>query len=181
MKESTLRIDVFHHTDKCCDNIELLDDVMDSLESIHRKVDIIMADITALNDAVAALEAAEGAAAEELRALVTDVENLTAGEISQEQIDALTERTTNVVNALNNATTSAEDATPGPTPTGPVKPVYTFTEGGVPSEEYSDSGFVTSEGGAELLYFSGDTEGGEPTGAVEGSYVVYTGEAVAKA
>lgn len=152
-----------------------------SLNQLHRKADQIMADLTRLNEAVAELETAEAAAAAEMRVLVTDIENLTAGAVTQADIDAITDKATSVATALTEATTGAQTsvppASPPEGPTGPNKPVYLFTgtEGGQ-SDQYVASGFETAEETPrQLFYFGGDTEGGEPTGAVEGSYEVYTG------
>lgn len=76
--------------------------------ALHRKVDKLMADVTGLEAAVEALATAEGAAVTELSALKDEVAQLTAGgTISQEQIDAITSKVTDVATALTTAATDA--------------------------------------------------------------------------
>jgi hypothetical protein len=85
-----------------------------SLGALHRKVNKIMGDLTALNTAVDNLVAAESAAATELGELRDEVAQLTAGEITQEQIDAITTKVTGVADALTAA--SADPAPPAEPP-----------------------------------------------------------------
>lgn len=73
----------------------------ESLESLHRKVDKVLTDLTALNNAVDALEAKEAAVASELSALRDEIAQLSAGTITQEQIDGLAARVTAVGEKLN--------------------------------------------------------------------------------
>jgi outer membrane murein-binding lipoprotein Lpp len=87
-----------------------------SLGALHRKVDRLMADISALEAAVDALAAAEGAAVGEIGALKDEIAQLNAGEpLSQEKIDAITQRVTDVTTAL---TSAAQEAPAGETPPG---------------------------------------------------------------
>lgn len=109
--------------------VELLDLMMDreelrSLTALHRKVDQLVADVQALNDAVAALEASEQAAVQELSDLAGEVAALQAGTITQEQIDSLTGRVTNVATALKTATDAgaATDAGEPPPAAAPGEP-----------------------------------------------------------
>lgn len=153
-----------------------------SLNQLQRKADKIMADLTLLNEAVVELEGAEAAAAAEMRELVTDVENLTAGEVSQADIDAITNKATAVATALTEATTGAESAVKPPAPpeepAAPTKPVYIHenVEAAVDPTLWVASGFQTTEETPRpLWYFTADTDGGEPTGAVEGEWTVYAG------
>jgi outer membrane murein-binding lipoprotein Lpp len=87
-----------------------------SVVALHRKVDKLMADVTGLEAAVEALATAEGAAVTELGALKDEIAQLTAGgTISQEQIDAITNKVTDVATALTSAATDAAgtgEATP---------------------------------------------------------------------
>lgn len=104
------------------------------LGAINRKVNKLMADITALNAAVDSLVAAEGAAANELTALRDEIAALSAGDITQEQIDGITQRVTDVATALNTASADpAPPAEPGAPPAEepPVPPA----EGGEPPAE----------------------------------------------
>jgi hypothetical protein len=73
------------------------------LGALHRKVDRLMANVEGLEAAVDALAAAEGAAVAELTALKDEVAQLTAGEITQEQIDGITSKVTDVATALASA------------------------------------------------------------------------------
>jgi multidrug resistance efflux pump len=104
------------------------DDDLDHLERIERKINrilersiTIMADLSALNAAVTQLQTDEQAAAAELAALAAQVSSLTAGTISQAQIDALTASVTSTAQALSDATTAAS-GTPAPTTTTPGTP-----------------------------------------------------------
>jgi hypothetical protein len=81
-----------------------------SLGALHRKVNRLMANVEGLEAAVDALAAAEGAAVAELTALKDEVAQLTAGEITQEQIDGITSKVTDVATAL--ATAAAPPAPP---------------------------------------------------------------------
>ncbi len=114
------------------------DEVLRSLRALHRKVDKIMADITALEAAVEEMAVAEVAAAAELGELVTEIATLTAGEISQEQIDTLTEKASGIATALNSATDAAEAATAPPAEPPaeePVEPGEEPTPAEPPAEE----------------------------------------------
>lgn len=81
-----------------------------SLGALHRKVNRLMANVEGLEAAVDALAQAEGAAVAELTALKDEVAQLSAGEISQEQIDSITGKVTDVATAL--ATAAAPTAPP---------------------------------------------------------------------
>lgn len=103
-----------------------------------------MADITALEGAVEEMAIAEVAAAGELGQLVAEIGTLVAGEITQSQIDALTEKASGVATALSAATTDAETATappeepPAEEPTPaelPVEPPAEEPAGETPAEE----------------------------------------------
>lgn len=179
----------FHHNDEHdhreCDPQWCL---VAFLYKLDGKVDQIMADITALNAAVAEVEEAEAAAAEEFRALATEIENLEAGDVPQSAIDSLTERATAAAKALTEATTGAESQVeptpePNPSPTEPTKPVYVHeVDQPVDANLWVSSGFQTDEETPRPLYYSSaDSEGGEPTGAVEGEWSVYTGPVKATA
>jgi outer membrane murein-binding lipoprotein Lpp len=87
------------------------------LGALHRKVDKLMTDISALQAAVDNLVAAEGAAAEELVALKDEIATLQAGTISQEQIDSITGKVTSVADALTTATQEAGES-PAPPAAG---------------------------------------------------------------
>lgn len=99
-------------------NVHLdLGDLITALNTTNRKLGTIMADLNALTAAVDALVASEGAAATELQHLADEVATLTAGSVTQEQIDSVTSKVTAVADALNAAVTDAEgDANP------PVEP-----------------------------------------------------------
>ena len=77
----------------------------ESLESLHRKVDTNMGDLTKLNESVDRLLAGQSAAADEMAALRDEVANLQAGTITQEQIDSITtkveEATTRLADSVN--------------------------------------------------------------------------------
>jgi hypothetical protein len=114
-----------------------------SVVALHRKVDKLMADLSALQTAVDGLVAVEGAAAEELVALKDEVAQLQVGSISQEQIDSITSKVTGVADALTQATEAAKAEPQPPAPEGggepPVEPPP--AEGGEPAP--------APEGGAE--------------------------------
>lgn len=81
------------------------------LLALNRKVDRLMANIEALDAAVTQLGEAQGLAVAELQELRDEIAELEAGEISQEKIDALTEKVTGVATTL---TAAAQDpAQPG--------------------------------------------------------------------
>lgn len=105
-----------------------------SVIALHRKVDRIMTDIAALEEAVNALATAEGAAVAELTVLKEEVAQLTAGEITQEQIDAITGKVTDVATALTTAATDAAGGTkePGPGDGGGVEEPPAGEGGGEP-------------------------------------------------
>lgn len=94
--------------------------VIHLLDQINRKASHIMADLTALQASVDSLATAEAAAAGELQALVDEIAALEAGDVTQEQIDAITTRATQVADALNSAVKQAQDATDGDPATPPV-------------------------------------------------------------
>lgn len=77
------------------------------LESLHGKVNKLMADVSALQAAVDELVVVDGAAAAELSELAAEVAGLQAGEITQEQIDSITEKVTGTARALKQATEEA--------------------------------------------------------------------------
>jgi outer membrane murein-binding lipoprotein Lpp len=66
------------------------------VESLHGKVDKVLTDLTALNNSVDALVANEAAVASELGALRDEVAQLSAGTITQEQIDNIAAKVTAV-------------------------------------------------------------------------------------
>lgn len=86
----------------------------DQPSSIERKLDTIMADLTALNAAVMALSDAEHAAAAELSKLADEVAGLTAGAVTQDQIDSIAASVTNVASQLQADVAGAEPAPPAP-------------------------------------------------------------------
>jgi outer membrane murein-binding lipoprotein Lpp len=173
--------------------------VLTMLGALHRKVDKLMTDLTALQAAVDGLVGAEGAAAEELVALKDEVAQLTAGTITQDQIDSIASKVTDTANALTAATEAAKapDAPPAEEPAPeppaeepapaeppaapqPTKPVYQhLTEDPIDESQWALSGFETvpTDGGASLplYYFGADIDGGGATGAVEGVWAQYTG------
>lgn len=152
------------------------------LRQIDGKVDKIMTDITRLESVINQLAEAEGAAVTELKDLATQISELEVGNITQDQVDTLTDKAQAAVEALTTATTQTADEHPDPTPTpeNPTKPVYTHEgEGTIDTSLWTSSGFVTEgETPESLYYYSTDVEGGDATGAVEGEWVVYTGTAV---
>lgn len=81
---------------------------------IERKLDSIMADLSALNAAVMALSDAEHAAAAELSKLADEVASLTAGAVTQDQIDSIAASVTNVASQLQADVAGAESAPPAP-------------------------------------------------------------------
>jgi len=114
------------------------------LESINRKVDAVMTDLTALNDAVDALVATDAAAAAEMSALREEIGKLTAGTITQEQIDALAQRVTDASSALAAAVqvpdggvggTGAEAPAPEEPPVAEAPAEETGPEGSAPGDE----------------------------------------------
>ena len=94
------------------------------LLSLHRKVDALMADVSALQAAVDQLVVVEAAAAAELADLAGEVAALTAGEITQEQIDSITQKVTATADALKVATEEADtdDVPPVEPPVEPPAP-----------------------------------------------------------
>ena len=102
-----VRVETIRRFD-CDDDCDQPASLRGLLESLHRKVDQLMADVSALEAAVENLTVVEGAAAAELSALAAEVAQLTAGEITQEQIDGITQKVTDTANALTAATQAAE-------------------------------------------------------------------------
>lgn len=100
------------------------------LEPIHHKLDqilraqgVVMADVSSLNAAIEALDADEVAAVDEMKALSEQVAQLTTERApSQEEIDAITKKVTNVAEALKAGTPSKEAPAPAPAPEAPVPP-----------------------------------------------------------
>jgi hypothetical protein len=70
------------------------------LESLHRKVDKVMQDLTKLNESVDRLLAGQAAAADEMAALRDEIASLQAGTITQEQIDGITAKVTEAADKL---------------------------------------------------------------------------------
>jgi len=89
-----------------------------ALNAQTRRLNKIMADLSALEAAVAVLVTDETAAAAELQSLVNEVATLTAGEISQERVDAITQSVSNVATALGAATADAQAPPAGTAPAG---------------------------------------------------------------
>lgn len=71
--------------------------------AVNRKVNKLMADVSALEAAIDSLTAADESVASALNELRDEVSTLEAGSISQEKIDSLTSKVTNAVTALGNA------------------------------------------------------------------------------
>ena len=82
------------------------------LESLHGKVDKVLTDLTALNNAVDTLVANEAAVADAVSGLRDEVAQLSAGTITQEQIDSIRDRVTEVGEKL--AADAADPNTPTP-------------------------------------------------------------------
>lgn len=164
------------------------EEVMDLLRSLHRKVDKMATDITQLENVIDELAEVEGAAVAEIRDLATQISELEVGSITQDQVDTLKDKAAAAVEALTTATTQAKDEHPDTAPvdeppvSSPEKPVYTHTGDATFDETlWTASGFVTSEDGTALYYYSNDGPGfpGSPTGEVAGSdFLVYTGTPV---
>lgn len=94
------------------------------VESLHGKVDKVLTDLTALNNSVDALVAKEAAVASELGALRDEVAQLSAGTITQEQIDTIAARVTAVGEKLTedvNAADGGVGGTGGETPAPPAE------------------------------------------------------------
>lgn len=117
---AVLTIDTFDGEDDACEERsarDLLIAILKGVVDLHGKVDSLMADVTQLEAAINAMEAAEVGAVAELSALKDEIATLTAGEITQEQIDALAAKTSAVAEALTTATQDA--AGTGEQPTEP--------------------------------------------------------------
>jgi hypothetical protein len=127
-----------------------------SLGALHRKVDRIMTDLAGLESAVAAIEAAGVAGVEELKALGEEIDQLQAGEISQEQIDSLAARTNAVATSLATGVQEAQAQEP-PAP----------AEGGEPPAEGGEPAGEGAEPGGEPPAEGGEP-GGEPAGEPQG-------------
>jgi ABC-type transporter Mla subunit MlaD len=84
----------------------------DEPSPIERKLEEIMADLAALNTAVTSLVDAEHAAADELEKLAGEVAGLTAGAVSQEQIDSIAASVTGVAEKLQADVAGAEPSAP---------------------------------------------------------------------
>ncbi len=102
------------------------------LGAINRKVNRLMADVTQLNTAIEALQAADVAVAAELSALRDEIANLEAGEISQETIDGLTQRVTDVTTKLTEGVNAPDGGVGG---TGETPPPAEPPAEGVPPVE----------------------------------------------
>jgi hypothetical protein len=98
------------------------------LKHLSRKVDRIMTDLTDLRKAVADVQATDTAAVEEITSLAAKVEELTAGNVTQPEIDA-------IASDLESAATALAAAGPKP-PAPPVEePAPPAEEPAPPAEE----------------------------------------------
>lgn len=104
-----------HHDGRSGDRVEHL------LETLIGRIDKLMADVAALETAIAAVETAEVAGVEELKALTDQIAALQAGEITQDTIDSLTARATAAATALA-AGTEAAKGTEAPPAEPPAEP-----------------------------------------------------------
>lgn len=164
-------------------------ELRESLDSLHRKVDLIMtteADLQALAEGIATSVAA---AATEFTTLEGQIAALTAGQpVSQEQLDAINASFTSSKDALSAAVATAQvppappagGTEPPAPPSAPNQPVYQhLTADAIDGAQWPASGFETAptDGSAALpLYYSAaDVVGGSPNGAVEGVWQPYTG------
>lgn len=112
------------------------------LADLHRKVGRLMADLSQLNAAVDALTAADADAANELAALRDEISQLTAGEITQEQIDSLTNRVTEATSKLAEAVNAPDGGvggTGGEEPAPEAPPADQPPAGEPPAEEPAPS------------------------------------------
>lgn len=99
--------------------------VLESLAALHRKENAEMTDLSNLTSDVDTLVAAAQSAGSLLDELKTDVDNLTAGEVSQDQIDAIDAKIKGAQAALATAVTNDTPVAPAP----PVTPVDTTGTG----------------------------------------------------
>lgn len=165
------------------------DRIVQSLHSLHRKVDTLMADISALTNAVNALDTDEQAAAADLQALTNTIAGLQAGQVTQAQIDELTTHATAVATALSSATAANKpapapappgpDPTPGPAPSPAARSVYTVDAGAtVDTRAWTATTEQTADVPPKPLYnFAGDTAPGDRKGdGLGGVWHLYTGQ-----
>lgn len=165
--------------------------IRQSLHDLHRKVDHLMADITALTNAVNALDTDEQAAAADLQALTADIASLQVGQVTQAQIDALTNHATAVATALSAATAANQPVappapspapgpspTPGPAPIPATRSVYTVDAGTpVDTTQWTTTNEQTTDTPPKALYnYTGDTAPGDHKGdGLGGVWHLYTG------
>ncbi len=163
------------------------DRILQSLHSLHRKVDTLMADISALTNAVNALDTDEQAAAVDLQALTNTIAGLQVGQVTQAQIDELTTHATAVATALSQATAANK---PSPAPGPPAPPVPPAPPASAKSVYWVDAGMAvdtaqwpattgqTTDVPPKPLYnFAGDTAPGDKKGdGLGGVWHLYTGQ-----
>lgn len=82
--------------------------------STNHKLEEIMADLEGLTTAVNALIDSEHAAAAELQKLSDQVKSLSVGNVTQDQIDAITQSVTTVASKLQGDVADAEAQQPAP-------------------------------------------------------------------
>lgn len=112
------------------------------VESLHGKVDKVLTDLTALNNAVDTLVANEATVATELGALRDDVAQLSAGTITQEQIDGIAARVTEVGEKL--AADAAPAAPPAPAEGAPAGGEAPDAGGATPPGDEAPAGGETA-------------------------------------
>jgi hypothetical protein len=160
-----------------------------ALNHTNRRLHLMAVDISGLQAAVAelvtedaAIEAAVTSAANELGSLASQVESLEAqvaaggtATISQAEVDSLKASVEGVGTHLTTATTSLTAATTAAEtpPAAPALPLYTHV-GSEPIGASWTLAAVQTTAGEALYTFSGDTAGGQPTGA-SAEWAVYTG------
>jgi uncharacterized coiled-coil protein SlyX len=168
------------------------------LRALEERQQMTEATVAELQEAVTTLTTAFNAFATDVNQTIADLEAKAAGGevINASDLgpikDSLATLTTSVDAA--DATVKGEDPGPEPEPVAtPDKPVYIDEQAATSTEGWTPSGFEVpavpavpadpTTGAAEvpevpavpLWYFDADAVGGEPTGAVENVWTVYTG------
>ena len=112
--------------------------------STHHQLEEIMADLEGLTTAVNALIDSEHAAAAELQKLSDQVKSLSVGNVTQDQIDAITQSVTTVASKLQSDATDAEPQQP----TQGDEPAQS-DPAATPSDEASEPGSLRGAAGAQ--------------------------------
>lgn len=97
-------------------------ELANAINALLQKVNTIMTDLSGLRDAVTRVQSTDSAAVAELQSLADRVSQLSAGDVSQAEIDGITADLTAASNKIADAASQATVTTAAPVPGGAVAP-----------------------------------------------------------